>query len=107
MKLNMPVRSGHYSLLSFLLAAGLAACCGCKSSGLHAANAKPPKGFTALFNGHDLTGWRGGDTFDPRKLEAMPTAQREAQIAKWTDSMREHWRAENGVLVNDGHGAYF
>ena len=26
----------------------------------------------ALFNGKDLTGWRGGDTFDHRKLLAMP-----------------------------------
>ena len=36
----------------------------------------------------------------------MPAAEREAQIAKWTDSMRAHWRAENGELVNDGEGAY-
>jgi hypothetical protein len=66
----------------------------------------PPPGFTALFNGKDLTGWRGGDTFDHRKLLALPPAEREAQIAKWTSSMREHWRAENGELINDGQGAY-
>src|SRR5262245_66598245 len=29
-------------------------------------NVKPPKGFVALYNGKDLTGWRGGDTFDHR-----------------------------------------
>ena len=68
--------------------------------------ALPPPGFTALFNGKDLTGWRGGDTFDHRKLLALPPAEREAQIAKWTTSMREHWRAENGELINDGQGAY-
>jgi hypothetical protein len=67
---------------------------------------KPPRGFTALFNGKDLTGWRGGDTFDHRKLLAMPAEQREAQIAKWTDTMKAHWRAENNELVNDGQGAY-
>jgi len=68
--------------------------------------AEPPKGFTALFNGKDLSGWRGGETFDHRKLLAAPEDQRNAQIAKWTQTMREHWRAENGELVNDGHGAY-
>ncbi len=66
----------------------------------------PPPGFAALFNGKDLSGWRGGDTFDHRKLLATPEAERAAQIAKWTETMRQHWRAENGELINDGHGAY-
>lgn len=67
---------------------------------------QPPAGFTALFNGKDLEGWRGGDTFDHRALLAMPSAEREAKIAKWTESMKDHWKVENGELVNDGHGAY-
>ncbi|MDQ3622999.1 MAG: DUF1080 domain-containing protein, partial [Verrucomicrobiota bacterium] len=67
---------------------------------------QPPPGFTALFNGKDLSGWRGGSTFDPRKLAAMPEAEREAQIAKWTATMKEHWRVENGELINDGKGDY-
>jgi hypothetical protein len=69
-------------------------------------SAQPPPGFTALFNGADLTGWRGGDTYDHRKLLALPSGERAAQIAKWTASMKEHWRAENGELVNDGQGSY-
>jgi hypothetical protein len=68
--------------------------------------ATPPVGFTPLFNGKDLAGWRGGDTFDHRKLLALPASERDAQIAKWTASMRSHWRAENGELINDGDGAY-
>jgi hypothetical protein len=67
---------------------------------------KPPPGFSPLFNGSDLTGWRGGDTFDHRKLLAMPETERAEQIRKWTDSMKQHWRVENGELVNDGEGAY-
>jgi hypothetical protein len=63
-------------------------------------------GAVALFNGKDLTGWRGGDTFDPRKLAAMTEADRNRQIEAWTKTMREHWHAENGELVNDGFGAY-
>jgi hypothetical protein len=74
----------------------------------------PPPQFTPLFNGEDLTGWRGGDTFDHRKLLAMPEEERKEQIAKWTKSMLEvnsktgkpHWYAENGELVNGGYGAY-
>jgi hypothetical protein len=64
------------------------------------------KDFKPLFNGKDVSGFRGGDTFDHRKLLAMPEDKRAEQIAKWTKSMQEHWKAENNELVNDGHGAY-
>ncbi len=67
---------------------------------------QPPPGFTALFNGQDLAGWRGGDTFDHRKYLAMLPDQRAAQDADWTADMRKHWRVENGELVNDGNGKY-
>ncbi|MBL9213352.1 MAG: DUF1080 domain-containing protein [Opitutaceae bacterium] len=74
----------------------------------------PPAGYTALFNGRDLSGWRGGMTFDHRKLLAMSPAERDAQIAKWNASMLEvskktgkpHWYVEGEDLVNDGFGAY-
>lgn len=66
----------------------------------------PPVGFTSLFNGQDLAGWHGGTTFDPAKLAAMPAAERTEQIAKWTATMKDHWRVEAGELVNDGLGDY-
>jgi hypothetical protein len=66
----------------------------------------PPPGFTSLYNGKDLAGWRGGDTFDHRKLLALPDEERAQQIEKWTKTMREHWRGEGEELVNDGQGAY-
>ena len=66
----------------------------------------PPPGFTALYNGRDLSGWRGGDTFDHRKFLAMPEADRAKQDAEWTADMRAHWRAEGPELVNDGQGKY-
>lgn len=66
----------------------------------------PPAGFTALYNGRDLTGWRGGDTVDHRKLLAMTEAERAAQIARWNATMRAHWTAQGDELVNDGLGAY-
>lgn len=76
--------------------------------------APPPRGFTALFNEKDLTGWRGGSTYDHRKLLALPEQERAAQIAKWTATMHEinpktgkpRWYVEGDELVNDGTGAY-
>jgi len=67
---------------------------------------QPPPGFVALFNGDDLSGWRGGDTFDHRKWLALPDAERAARNAEWTADMKHHWRVENRELVNDGHGKY-
>jgi len=66
----------------------------------------PPAGFIALFNGQDLAGWRGGDTFDHRKLLDLPADQRAAKIEAWNQTMRAHWRVEGDELVNDGQGAY-
>jgi hypothetical protein len=73
---------------------------------VRADDVKPPKGFTALFNGKDLSGWHGMPHFDPYKLAAMPEEKRQAQIETWTTDARKHWTVENGELVNDGKGAY-
>ena len=59
-------------------------------------NNEPPKGFTALFNGKNLDDWKGGSTADPRKISAE-------QQAKWDAEIPNHWRVENGEIVNDGH----
>jgi hypothetical protein len=102
--------------LRLLVATALAALA--LSAGAQAA--QPPAGFTALFNGKDLAGWRGGSTFDHRKLLAMTPEQRAEQIKKWTapdqkGSLLEastkvpgkaHWYVEGDELVNDGYGAY-
>jgi len=67
---------------------------------------EPPKGFTLLFNGKDLSGWHGMPHFDPYKLAAMSPEERAARIAGWTKDARKHWTVEKGELVNDGNGAY-
>ncbi len=67
---------------------------------------KPPEGLTALFNGTDLSGWYGLGHFDPRKLSAMSDQERAAKREADMADVREHWRVENGDLVNDGHGVY-
>lgn len=84
--------------------AALVAATGC--AGFAQALNQPPAGFKALFNGQDLTGWRGGDTFDHRKYLAMDPAARTKQDAEWTADMQKHWSIQNGELVNDGHGKY-
>jgi len=109
MKLTLPRRR-------FLTAAlaGTSLLVGTSVTSLAQTDPAPPIGFTALFNGRDLVGWRGGDTFDYRKLMAMPEAERGKMVEKWTASMHEvnpktgkpHWYVENGELVNDGFGAY-
>ncbi|MDX2035636.1 MAG: DUF1080 domain-containing protein [Isosphaeraceae bacterium] len=66
----------------------------------------PPKGFTALFNGKDLSGWHGMPHFDPRELAKMSEADRKKKLEEWTADAKKHWSVENGELVNDGHGAY-
>src|SRR5262249_39468848 len=76
------------------------------SSGRAVAAQDPPPSFTALFNGKDLSGWRGGDTFDHRKLLEMSEEERAKKIDGWNRTMQAHWHAENGELVNDGKGAY-
>jgi len=69
----------------------------------NAAN-EPPAGFTALFNGTDLANWQGLIDGGPAYVAAMPAAERAKQQAAADKRMREHWRAENGVLVFDGKG---
>lgn len=63
---------------------------------------QPPEGFKALFNGKDLDGWHGRPHLDPRKWDATEPAKRE----EWQKDMAAHWTVKDGVLVNDGHGAY-
>src|SRR3954453_18249888 len=68
--------------------------------------AEPPPGFTAIFNGKDLTGWWGLEHFDPRKLWAMTDEQRAKKREANQADFEKHWRVENAELVNDGNGAY-
>lgn len=88
--------------------AGLAlvVCCALGSTAVCQEDNKPPEGFAALFNGTDLTGWYGLGHFDPRKLWAMSDEERAAKREADMADVREHWRVENGDLVNDGHGVY-
>ncbi len=71
-----------------------------------AAEPQPPKGFTALFNGKDLTGWHGCPQIDPSKLAAMPGNEAVVLGGRWMADALARWKVENGELVNDGKGVY-
>jgi hypothetical protein len=63
----------------------------------------PPEGFVALFNGTDLTGWKGL-VADPKKRAEMKPEELAAAQMKANEQMRRHWKAQNGILVFDGRG---
>jgi len=66
----------------------------------------PPEGYRALFNGKDLTGWRGRGTDNPYQLAAKTEEERAAFFAKNQPGIDAHWKVVDGVLVNDGQGPY-
>ncbi|MCE9552990.1 MAG: DUF1080 domain-containing protein [Planctomycetes bacterium] len=66
----------------------------------------PSKGFMALFNGKDLSGWHGLGHFDPRQLAKMTAEERAKKLAADNTDMRKHWRVEGGEIVSDGHGVF-
>lgn len=57
----------------------------------------------SLFDGKTLTGWKGL-VADPPKRAKMSAAELAAAQAVADQRMREHWRAENGILYYDGKG---
>lgn len=68
----------------------------------------PEDGFTDILPGEGLAGWRGGDTFDHRKLMEMPADKRAAKIEQWNKAAQQHWRPEGAgadrVLFTTGKG---
>ncbi len=61
----------------------------------------PPEGFTALFNGKDLTGWQGLVELPKRDKDPEKYA---AQIKAANEKYLPHWAVKDGVIVYDGKG---
>ena len=72
----------------------------------------PPAGFTSLFNGKDLGGWRGrpggGGVFSPYVEAKFTPEERAAKTAEWNADRDLHWRADaaTGEIVSDGKGVH-
>lgn len=61
----------------------------------------PPPGFHALFNGKDLTGWKGL-VADPPTRARMTPEQLAAAEKQATQEALKHWKVGDGVLTYDG-----
>ena len=67
----------------------------------------PPAGFTALFNGKNLDGWKGllkPPLDNPIKRAALSAAEHSTAQQEADGDMRAHWQVENGEFVFDGKG---
>lgn len=73
------------------------------ASAASAAQPNPPEGFHAIFNGRDLSGWHG---LNPHALVNLKGTEREAKLEEQREQFSNHWRVEDGELVNDGTGPY-
>ena len=92
-------------ILPVVVACGLVACA---VDIAHAADNQPPAGFTALFNGRDLSGWKGlpkGPLDNPAKRAAAPADELAKAQKEADEDMRAHWSVADGALVFDGKGA--
>jgi hypothetical protein len=89
-------------------AAALAPAVGLAQSGPPA----PPAGFTSLFNGNDLSGWRGrpggGGIFSPYVEAKFTPEERSAKQAEWNADRDAHWHVDRAAheLVSDGKGVH-
>ncbi|MBN2449061.1 MAG: DUF1080 domain-containing protein [Lentisphaeria bacterium] len=67
----------------------------------------PPEGFTALFNGKDLSGWKGllkGPHDNPEKRAALPPDQLRALQEEADANMKANWQVADEALVFGGKG---
>lgn len=67
----------------------------------------PPPGFTALFNGRNLDGWKGllkSPLDNPIKRAVLSASEQATAQQEADENMRAHWKVENGEFVFDGKG---
>ena len=67
------------------------------------AEAGTDEGYVSLFNGKDLTGWKGLVENPIARAKMTPIELAEKQFDA-DQRMREDWKVENGLLVYVGHG---
>jgi hypothetical protein len=62
----------------------------------------PPPGFTALFNGKDLTGWQSVIELPQRKKFTEEGLAK--KIREDNEKFLPHWQVKDGILTYDGKG---
>jgi hypothetical protein len=67
---------------------------------------QPPKGFRALFNGKDLSNWKGQIAEDPRRaaklLQGLSEEERKQKQEEADRKTFAHWTVRDGVIHYDG-----
>lgn len=61
------------------------------------------EGYTPLYNGKDLAGWRGFFA-PPHKMAEMTPDQIKAAVEKVAPQVAQHWKAAGAEIVTTGHG---
>jgi len=69
----------------------------------HLSELPADNGFVSMFNGYDLTGWKGL-VENPIARSKMTPKELADKQAKADDVMRQDWKVENGMLVYEGTG---
>ena len=68
-----------------------------------------PAGFTSLFNGKDLSGWRGRQAdYSPYEQAKLTPEELAAKQAAWNAARDLHWRVDvaKGEIVSDGQSPH-
>ena len=74
-----------------------------KSISKHLEEMPDEEGFVAIFNGKDLTGWKGLVGNPITRAKMSPDELAAAQV-KADEQVRKDWTVENGLLIFDGTG---
>lgn len=69
----------------------------------HLAEMPAGEGFVSIFNGKDLTGWKGLVENPIARAKMKPAQLAKAQVAA-DENMRRDWKVEDGLLVFEGTG---
>ncbi|MHC4536302.1 MAG: 3-keto-disaccharide hydrolase [Planctomycetota bacterium] len=100
----MKSKSKSNLMLSTLLLLIVLVCLGFLTMSVEAKQLnKPPKGFVALFNGKDLTGWKGL-VGSPKSRREMSKEELAKAQAKADEDMRINWKVVDGALFFNGKG---
>ncbi len=94
--MNRTLRYCFVPILLFLTLLGM-------GPALTMVQAETPEGFESLFNGKDLTGWKGL-VGNPKSRAAMSPEELAAAQKAADEEMRAHWSVVDGVLQFDGKG---
>lgn len=91
----------HGNRRTLVFAVGMLLCV--MLTGCHAGRATAPEGFTSLFDGRTLKGWRPW-VGSPPEVAKMDAPQYADALRHGYEELELHWTVEDGVILTDGKG---